>query len=542
MDVEDYIDILRRYRSWIIGPAVAGLVIAIVVAFLWPDTYISTATLRITPQQISPNLLPSVISSQMADRVLQMQQEILSRSSLQELIQRPALDLFKSERKRRPMEDLIDEIRNQRIHIQVLADSGAVGERRYASAFSISFSYPDPRKARAMVQELVTKFTEQNVTVQKTQANLTTSFLGDELKSAKQRMDDRENEITQFKAANRGRLPEEFQANVQSLNNLQLQLSSLNDGVARAQQQKLLLEAQMQSLKQSESFANANADQSSGSQTVRNERLINLEKTITDGKSNLAALLQTYEDGYPEIQQIRARIAQLEREHAELEKQERSAAAAATTPSRTASPQAMKQIEDIHASQRQIQALLAAQQLEIESKTRAQGEITRRIASYQERIEGSSANEQRYAALNRDYTLAQEQYQNQKRRQEAAETAQNMQEFKAGENLEVLEPASLPEKPSDPNRYLISGIGLALGTGLGLLLCAAKEMKDTSLKNLKDVRAYTNLPVLSSIPLLENALLVRRKRRLVWLAWSGAVMMSTLAVAVAMYYHYFNRS
>jgi len=30
------IDILRRYRSWIVGPTFAGLVVAVVVAFLWP--------------------------------------------------------------------------------------------------------------------------------------------------------------------------------------------------------------------------------------------------------------------------------------------------------------------------------------------------------------------------------------------------------------------------------------------------------------------------------------------------------------------------
>src|ERR1022692_982243 len=42
-DIEDYIDILRRYRSWIVGPTFAGLVIAVVVAFLWPDTFVSTA-------------------------------------------------------------------------------------------------------------------------------------------------------------------------------------------------------------------------------------------------------------------------------------------------------------------------------------------------------------------------------------------------------------------------------------------------------------------------------------------------------------------
>ena len=72
-------------------------------------------------------------------------------------------------------------------------------------------------------------------------------------------------------------------------------------------------------------------------------------------------------------------------------------------------------------------------------------------------------------------------------------------------------------------------------------MAGIKEMKDTSLKNLKDVRAYTNLPVLSSIPLLENALLVRRKRRLFWLAWSAAVIIGTVAMSGSMYYYYFGK-
>ena len=72
---------------------------------------------------------------------------------------------------------------------------------------------------------------------------------------------------------------------------------------------------------------------------------------------------------------------------------------------------------------------------------------------------------------------------------------------------------------------------------IGLMLAAAQEVRNTSLKNLKDVRAYTNLPVLSSIPLLENALLVRRKRRLVWLAWSSAVIVGFMLMTGSMYYH-----
>src|SRR5215471_18858167 len=177
-DVEDYIDMLRRYRSWLIGPMFAGLVIAVVVAFLWPDTYVSQAVMRITPQQISDRLVPAVVNMQMQQRLEQMRQEILSRGSLSELIQRPSLNLYPKERQRYPLEDIVQDMRNKAIRIQTVD----VGGGRGASAFTISFSYTDRFKAQSVVREQVTKFTEQNVTVQRNQANLTTQFLGDELK------------------------------------------------------------------------------------------------------------------------------------------------------------------------------------------------------------------------------------------------------------------------------------------------------------------------------------------------------------------------
>src|SRR5258708_30913735 len=94
-DIEDYIDMLRRYRSWPIGLMFAGLVGAVVVAFMWPDTYESSVVMRITPSQIAEGLVPTVVNMQMAARLQQMQQSILSRGSLIELIQRPALDLYR---------------------------------------------------------------------------------------------------------------------------------------------------------------------------------------------------------------------------------------------------------------------------------------------------------------------------------------------------------------------------------------------------------------------------------------------------------------
>src|SRR5439155_22607241 len=111
---------------------------------------------------------------------------------------------------------------------------------------------------------------------------------------------------------------------------------------------------------------------------------------------------------------------------------------------------------------------------------------------------------------------------------------------KARENLEVLDSARDPQATSEPNRPQIAAMGAGIGLMLGIVLAGAKEMKNTSLKNLKDVRAYTNLPVLSSIPLLENALLVRRKRRLVWLAWSSAILVGMILMGSSMYYNFTN--
>ena len=139
-DIEDYIDIVRRYRSWIIGPMFVGLVLSVVVAFMWPDTYISQAVMRITPQQIPENLVPSAVSTQMQERLSQMQQEILSRTSLQELIQRPSLDLYKRERQRLPLEDIIQDMRNKYIQIRMMDVPNSTGDRRAATAFLIQFS------------------------------------------------------------------------------------------------------------------------------------------------------------------------------------------------------------------------------------------------------------------------------------------------------------------------------------------------------------------------------------------------------------------
>jgi polysaccharide chain length determinant protein (PEP-CTERM system associated) len=546
-DIEDYIDMVRRYRSWIMGPMFVGLVLSVVVAFMWPDTYISQAVMRITPQQIPENLVPSVVNTQMQERLNQMQQEILSRTSLQELILKPSLDLYKRERQRLPLEDIIQDMRNKYIKIQMMDTPNSSGERRLASAFLIQFSYSDRYKAQAVVRELVSKFVDQIVVVQKQGALLTTSFLNDELKTAKESLDSKDTEITKFKNENQGRLPEQLPANIQSLQGLRMEVNQIDEAINRDNQDKMFEESTLQGLKNQTSFISNNLEDTVGNQTtaVKNERLIRLNQAIQEGNSNLAGLKQTFTEDYPDIKTMEARLAALEKERDDLQKQEVDQAATATaqsTPRKVTNPQMQKSLQDVQAQVAATQVRIQATTMDLEQRTRQKAEKEKQVVGVQSRIEMSPPLEQTYAALLRDYDLAKQNYSEMVKRHEASDTAQNLEEHKAGQNLEVLDPASLPEAPSEPNRLAIAGVGTLLGLMAGIVLAGGKEVKNTALKNLKDVRAYTNLPVLSSIPLLENALLVRRKRRLFWLAWSTAIIIGSIAMSGSAYYYYFGHA
>jgi len=406
-----------------------------------------------------------------------------------------------------------------------------------------------------VVRELVTKFTEQNVTVQRNQAKQTTQFLDDELKNAKDRLDETSAKLTRFRAENPGRLPEQAAANSQMVNSLQQQAATYSEALSRAISQKMMLETELHGLQEDLTFYSTHGEDvvmpgGAGSPaSVKNQHLLQVEQDLSNAESDLSQMRKMWKDTLPQVIALKAKIDNLkaqrdaaEKEDAAQQQQLQTQAANNAAPMRVANPAVQARLEQIKNEIDIVKTNIATTATEIQSRTNQQAELNRRIADYQARIEAGPLNEQQYAALMGDYTLAKQQYDDTVKRHEMSETAQNLEEHKAGENLEVLDPASLPEQSFEPNRPVWIAIGTALGLMVGVMLAGAKEMKNTSLKNLKDVRAYTNLPVLSSIPLLENALLVRRKRRLFWLAWSSAFIIGSIAMSGAMYYHFFGRS
>jgi hypothetical protein len=138
--------------------AMVGAVAAIGLSFASSNHYTSTAVLRMTPPH--DPAIPGEYGSRQAEiQFEQMRQELLSRASLAEMIQRPQLDLYHDDRRRAPMEDIIQRMRRD-IQIRPVAVSGDG-----PVTVEVSFTYPNRYKAQAVARELSGRFVEQNLAV-----------------------------------------------------------------------------------------------------------------------------------------------------------------------------------------------------------------------------------------------------------------------------------------------------------------------------------------------------------------------------------------
>lgn len=533
LDIEDYIDILRRHKAWILGPAFAALVLSVVVAFLWPDTYVSSATIRVVPPQVPENLVPTNVNTEMSQRINAMYQTISSRNNLTNIIN--TFNLYPKERQRKPMEDVVETMRQA---IKIGNVSPVTQGKQTIPAFQISFAYENRILAQKVTAELVSRFMTENTRERTNQSVLTTAFLKDQVEAAKKDLDALDAKLTAYRQSFQGRLPEQAQTNQMQLNALEQRVGNLNGALARISQEKLLLESDLRTLKVQR--ASLTPAPQTAARRQKNERLAQIDREILQLEATVANLREHYKDTYPDVRRVLTQLSTARKMREKLlaeDEQERNEEALAGKEARL-DPVAEREARQLDAAIERTEAQIKVKNNEAEAYQREIANIEKQIRVVQSRIEAAPISQQQYSELIRDYELAKIRYEEMNKKRAASAIAEELERRQQGETLELLDPASLPQSPTQPQRVLIIGAGTGLGLVLGLFLAGAREAKDTSLKNLKDVRAYTQLPILGSVPLLENALVIRRRKRLTWLAWSTASLVGILIMTGSVFYYY----
>jgi len=135
---------MASYLKLIAAVVAAGAILATGVSFTVPKEYVSSATIQGTTVLDRPN------SPEAADRVVRIWQDLVSRRSLSELIQRPDLDLYRSERETKPLEDVMEDVKTKDLRLEILRTPGLL-------TFRVSFTYPDRHKAQSVVSAITKK-------------------------------------------------------------------------------------------------------------------------------------------------------------------------------------------------------------------------------------------------------------------------------------------------------------------------------------------------------------------------------------------------
>ena len=509
---EDLALILWRRKWWAILPAI--VITAGVYAWVrtLPNLYRSDTLILVVPQRVPENYVKSTVTTRIEDRLQSIQQQILSRTRLERIIQ--DFNLYAEARKVAIMEDVVERMRAN-ISVQVVK----------GDAFRVSFTSDEARTAMRVCERVASLFIEENLRDREVLAEGTNQFLEAQLEDARRRLIETERKVEEYKRTYAGELPEQRDANMQGLHNVEMQLQSLTEAMNRDRDRRLIVERLV-----------ADAESPDPQPPPAPPAPTGPPQVGPDGLPVGASAAQQLESAQATLQQMQTRltpqhpdILRMKRVISELQKKADSEALARPVspgaPIITPAERLKKnRLAEMKAEIEKIDKQLAAR-VELEQRLREQATI------YQKRIEAAAGRQSDLTELSRDYQTLQSTYTSLLGKKEDSKVAANLERRQIGEQFKILDPARLPERPTSPNRPQLQSMGLAAGVGFGLALMALIEYLDKTLKSEVDVTAALNLLVLATVPILpEVGYRVGRRRKIIAVS---ATVLFTAAVGAA---------
>jgi succinoglycan biosynthesis transport protein ExoP len=486
--LDEYWAIIRRRRWYIILPVFVIWALAWVGSWLLPSVYQSEALILVEQQKVPEQYVIPNVTVNLQDRLQSMTQQILSRTRLESVIKHFQLYPTRLSGSLTQADDPVEQMRKD-IAIELVEAPGRAGQ---LTAFKIRYSADSPRLAQQVNSELTSLFIDENLKSQQQLSESTTAFLQTQLAEARTKLEEQEAKVRAFKANHFGNLPNQVETNVQILSGLQGQLQSTQRALDGANQQRLYLESVQQE------YQSAQASSDSGNSDEVSADTLNGD--LLDARKRLQEARLRYTEEHPDVVKLKDRVAKLEK--LKDEKDSESGLNADTSKSTSeADPGAATEAQHGSTSAlMQIQSQLKANRLEIQNYQQRERKIESDIGMYQARLNLTPATEQDLADISRGYEESKSNYNSLLQKQNQSQLATSLEQRQQGEQFRILDPPSLPPRPSSPNHLVISIAGLIIGLAAGAGLTALLEMTNVRVRQEKDLEDVIPLKVLVGIP------------------------------------------
>lgn len=597
-DIGDYLNVLRRRKGLIMSVMALILAISLGFAFGLPAIYKSSATILIEQQEVPQDFVRTLVTSYAEQRIQVISQKILSSKNLMGLIDK--YNLYAEERKKTPIESVIDDMRDKISLDMVSADvvDPRSGQARTATiAFTLSFESESPKLAQSVANEIVTLFLNENIKNRTETAIEASAFLSAEGEKLRNTIAELESRLAQFKEENAESLPELTDLNTQMMNRTEQEILEVKRQIISLNERKIYLAAEL--AQQPETIDEQRYNPAYDLQRQKYEIALQKHNYEIQRRARIGAepdtrleALQTeylaasskYSATHPDVQRLKREIDSLktevgvssgdttvldtriaglqqrlssardryssdhpdvkrfQRELADLESQRAdqvvdfSKTGASDFPSYSVTQPQFLIKTRPNPAHVQLKAQLDAADTELVSLNAKIDELESRYRDYESRLMRTPQVEREYRDLVRDFDTATAKYREITSKQLEAQLAQSLESERKGERFTLIEPPLMPEEPFKPNRLAIAFLGLVFSFAGGIGAASLAEALNDSVRGRHGVMEVMGEPPLSVIPYIETFEDVRKRVMQRTLLIFGMIIGIAAAIAVVHLY------
>lgn len=490
LDVRYYLSLFLRRLPLFLVVAVLISAVAITLAVTLPPSYISNSRLAVERPKIddpSGRLAPELAQLQIAQGKLMTRANLLMIAD----IVRPIPD----QDNKSP-----DEIENWMRSHTTLWSRARQGE---ATFLDIGFEARDPEHAAWVLEEYLKIMAQIGADEGVENATQKLQFFERLEIELRQKLADQNARILEFKSNNLNALPESLDARLN-------QQSIVQDRIAQFDRDRTIQQDQRVRLMQFfESTGNVPGTSGGPNLTPEQQQLRDLQAQLNDA-------LALYSSEHPQVRVLEAKIKQ-------LEQVVRLQPVPKTEPGTTGNPLLDAQLADID-----------SRIADIESQ---KNDALTQLAAIEATIEQTPINAIRLEELTLERDNIQSQYTDVRGKLADAAASKEIIAGNQGQRVVVIEPPSVPDQPSKPDRLIIAAGGSFFGILAGVGAVVLLLIFDQSIHRPQDLVTRLNVAPLATIPNVVTAG-DRVRARMRALGWCAAVLIGISVIVYAVHVYY----
>jgi polysaccharide biosynthesis transport protein len=523
-----------RRRFWhLVLPTLVGLIAMSWVVSKLPSIYQSRTLLTVKPPVISDKIVSSLSDDDLNQRLLTMNQEVLSRSSLEPMIAK--YKLYEMERSGGvPMESIIEKMLK---NIEVKTDTG---EQEKVASFTIKFTDRDPRSAQQVTGELASMYVNSQIEGVVNQADTTKDFLDQQVSEVKNTLDILSKRRLEVMMQNVETLPDNQQGLIAQLAGLRQKEDTLSKDKESLLKDKGRLSDAINGFKQQmrlvENFGQKDAD-AAGKRTYKDTAAYSeMIKRRTELQARLEEKKKQYTDKMDIVVATKSELAIVEKQILEMAKDAKDSSGDQITLAKQKADLQMQQIQiDIDKAQSEI----TQADSQMSGKDSELRQNAAQISVLEAKINTIPNVKVALEGINNEYNSAKIAYDDVLKKSNESGMQVKVAGNAQGETIKVQDAANLPSTPvNSAKRMMLVAAGTGFGLVLGLFLAGIFEVPRLfRVQTIDDAKHYTGLPVLASIPPLLTYQELAWNKRVHWLkvlAGIAAAIGSIPLVAMAL--------